>query len=97
MSDFILLLLFGVCWTWGVYCLFGEGYILGNVGDWLRKQLPQWVLKPTIDCPPCLGSVHGFFISAVYYDWRIIHMGVFMICLCGINYILKSIIYPEYE
>jgi hypothetical protein len=97
MSDFILLLLFGVCWTWGFRTPFQEGFFMESVGDWIRKQSPQWATKPLFDCPPCMGSVHGFFIAAVYYDWRIIHMGAFMICLCGINYILKSIIYPEYE
>jgi hypothetical protein len=97
MSDFLLLLVFGVCWTWGIHCLFGEGYLLEPAGRWIQRQIPKWLFKPLLACPPCMASIHGFFISAIYYDWRIIHMGAFMICLCGLNFILKSILYPEYE
>lgn len=97
MENFLLLLLFGVCWTWGIHCLFQEGYALQPAGDWMRKNMPKWSLKPLIDCPPCLASVHGFMISAAYYEWRIVIMIAFMVCLCGLNFIIKSILYPEYE
>jgi hypothetical protein len=97
VTDFILLLLIGACWIWGVHCLFSDGYILGNLGNFLRKHLPEWALKPLIDCPPCMASVHGFMISAMYYEWHIIHMVAYIFCLCGLNFIIKSILYPEYE
>lgn len=97
MSDFILLLIVGACWTWGVHCLFEDGYILGNAGSWLRKRLPAWIYKPLIACPPCQSSLHGFAISAFYYDWHIYQMIAYMICLCGLNFVIKSILYPEYE
>ena len=112
MIDFILLLIFGACWTWGVFTLFHEGYVLEKIGNKLRKYeydhaksktslnyswKGTWYSKPLFDCPPCMASVHGFLISAFYYDWHIPQIPVFMICLCGLNFIIKSILFPEYE
>lgn len=105
MNEFIVLLIFGALWCFGIYCLFAEGYILEPFGNMVRKKLPtspetygaQWYTKFMFDCPPCMGSLHGFFIAAFYYDWHIAQMFLFMVCLCGMNYIIKSILFPEYE
>lgn len=105
MTDFILLLIVGACWTWGVFTLFHEGYILERAGNLFRKYNYKpnggfsgtWYSKPLFDCPPCMGSIHGFIISAIYYDWHIYPMMAYMVCLCGLNFILKSILFPEYE
>lgn len=97
MTDFILLLLFGVCWTWGFSCPFQEGYVLHPVGKKMWDNWPEWVCKPLFACPPCMSSLHGFAISAVYFDFHIFPMAAYMVCLCGLNFIIKSILYPEYE
>lgn len=105
MTDFILLLILGSCWCWGVFTLFHEKYVLEKIGDLLRKENNDspskmegtWYSKPLFDCPPCQASVHGFLISAIYYEWHIYPMGAYMICLCGLNFIVKSILFPEYE
>lgn len=97
MTDFLLLLIFGACWTWGIHCVFSEGYLLAGVGNMIRKNVPKWAQKPTIDCPPCMSSIHGFAISAVYFDWHIYPMLAYVVCLCGLNFVIKSILYPEYE
>lgn len=96
MTDFICLLIFGAAWTWGIYCIFSGGYLLQKIGDKI-KTAPKWVYKPLIACPACMASVHGFIISAYYCDFRIWSMVAYMVCLCGLNFILKEIIYPEYE
>lgn len=98
MTDFLLLLIFGACWTWGICCLFQEGYILYSFGKKLKDiGVPIWVAKPLFVCPPCMSSIHGFLISAIYFDWHIYPMMAYMVCLCGLNFIIKSIIFPEYE
>lgn len=97
MTEFILLLLFGACWCFGIYCLFSEGYILEKAGKVIRANVPKWAAKPTIDCPPCLASIHGFAISAIFFDWHIYPMLAYIVCLCGLNFIIKSILFPEYE
>jgi hypothetical protein len=97
MIDFLLLLIFGMAWTWGIHCLFAEGYLLESVGNVIRRNVPKWAMKPTIDCAPCMASIHGFAISAIYFDWHIFPMLAYIICLCGVNFIIKSILFPEYE
>jgi hypothetical protein len=97
VTNFLLLLLFGAFWTWGIHCLFGEGYLLEKPAKFIQKLIPKWLFKPLLACPPCMASIHGFFIAAFYYDWRLIHIGVYMVCLCGLNFIIKSWLYPEYE
>lgn len=107
MTDFILLLIIGACWTWGVHCLFTSGYILGDAGNRIRQWFGRGA-KPYIDCPPCMASIHGFIISSAYYhmnifEWcdvqrmDIYRVIAYMVCLCGLNFIIKSILYPEYE
>lgn len=107
MIDFILLLLIGSSWCWGVFTLFHEGYALDWFGNYFRKEddnsppnmLGTWYSKPLFDCPPCQASVHGFIISGIYYGWydHPLNCLAYMICLCGVNFVIKSIIFPEYE
>lgn len=96
MNDFIVLLIIGSSWCWGVFTLFHEGYLLERAGNTLRRELGSWFSKPLFDCPPCQASIHGFAIGFIHYglSWQI---PIFMICLCGLNFIIKSIIFPEYE
>lgn len=78
-------LLFASIWCLGVYCIFSPNYILGSVGEFVRKDLPRWVTKPLFDCPPCMASVHGTLIHFTYggdvFSWI-----PFVVCLSGLNY-----------
>lgn len=96
MNDFIVLVIIGACWCWGVFTLFQDGYILEKPGHFLWDNIGNFVCKPIFSCPPCMASIHGFAIGFIYYglSWQI---PIFMICLCGLNFIIKSIIFPEYE
>lgn len=108
MSEFLMLLVFGVCWTWGFRTPFQEGYFLGKFADIIRSEddnsppqkIGNWFTKPVFDCPPCMSSLHGFAISSINYNssehWIFFVIG-YIICLCGLNFIIKSILYPEYE
>lgn len=95
MIDFITFLFFGVCWIWGIHCLFLPQYILGKIGEWLEKKLPEWVVDPLFVCPSCMSSVHGTMVYlALSHNPTI--MGPFgwisfCICLCGINYYLVQV------
>lgn len=96
MNEFIASLIIVSLITWGIYCSFSDGYIFGNVGGYLIKNLGLWLCKPLFACPPCMASVYGGMFAVIYYDfkWQVI---VFIVCLCGLNFIIKSIIFPEYE
>jgi hypothetical protein len=64
--------------------------------------IPAWVksiLKPIFACPTCMASVHGtaIFFAFVLGYLPLIMWPVWCICLCGLNFIIQNIIYPEYE
>lgn len=94
--DFILLLIIGTTWIWGVHCLFSDGYLLEQAGVKAWNRWPKWATKPLFICPPCMSSIHGLIIASAYFGLNWLVFG-YMVCLCGLNYILKQLIYPEYE
>lgn len=85
-------------WIWGIHCLLSPDheYLLHKVGDMLERNIGTWACKPLFLCPPCMSSIHGIFWGIVLYgvSFKVI---VFVICLVGLNFIIKSFIYPEYE
>lgn len=95
MTDFLILLLIGSFWCFGIYAPFSEGYVFENIGTFGIKHLGK-LAKPLFACPPCMASVHGSILAIVVYDWTFIALA-FVVCLCGLNFIVKSIIFPEYE
>jgi hypothetical protein len=97
VTNFLLLLLFGVFWTWGIHAIFAEGYILEKPGNWIRKHFPSWIEKPLIGCPPCQASFHGVFIYVTFNDWFLYPMLAYVICLCGVNFIIKERLYGGYD
>jgi hypothetical protein len=96
VTNFFYLLLFGSFWIWGIYAPFSEGYIFEKVGIFLTKILGKQVSKPLFACPVCMPSVHGSAIAFIFYGLSLTSIA-FVICLCGLNYIIKSILFPEYE
>lgn len=48
-----------LCFIWGVNYTFKPGEIFGDIGDWGRKHLPEYIIAPIYDCQFCMGSVHG--------------------------------------
>jgi hypothetical protein len=95
VTDFILLLIIGSLWCFGIYAPFSEGYIFENIGNFGIKHLGK-LAKPLFACTVCMPSIHGSIIAVIFYDWTWM-AGAFVICLCGLNFIVKSILFPEYE
>ena len=89
--------IFGSLIVWGVFCVFSEGYIFGHIGKYISKKLPPWIYKPLMGCPPCMSSVYGLAISAFFYSFTDWQLYVLILSLCGLNFIIKSWLYPEYE
>lgn len=97
--DFITSVLITVAWIWGFEYTFKEGEIFGRPGQWMRANLPDWFLKPTIDCKYCMSSVHGtVFFMAFYPELLVIDpplsimiwWGVFLFSCCGTTAILDN-------
>jgi hypothetical protein len=111
MIDFILLLIIGSLWIWGFRTPFQEGYLLQKLGDIFRDEddnsppnmIGTWMSKPIFDCPPCMSLFHGciiFFIIAPFlfhFALPLRQLIPYIICLCGVNYLIKTILYPDYE
>jgi hypothetical protein len=94
MNEFIGELILGSLWCYGVYALFDNDHLLGPVGDWLEKFTSVTFCRPLFGCPPCMASVHGAMIGIGLFgiSWTILS---YCICLCGLNFIIKNIIFHE--
>ena len=92
--EFLIYILIASAWIWGINCLFSEGHLLEKWGDWIDKNMPEWIYKPTVGCPACMSSIHGilwFFIGfpVCFHDALPIRLLIpFLISLCGLNFIL---------
>ena len=83
-----------VFWIWGIRCLFAENMVLEGLGYYLRDKLSLLITKPLFDCPPCMSSVHGT-IGYLYLfpDPNVVQWVAFCIFVCGVNYILKLLLF----
>jgi hypothetical protein len=92
MIKFIELLFITTLIIWGINFAFKSGQLLGFIGDALRDELPKFVHKPLISCPPCMSSVYGIFASVIFYGVDY-HLPIFVLALCGLNHIILAMIY----
>jgi len=97
MIDFFIYLPIAVLWCWGINCLFSEGYIFEIIGRLLERFLGTWLCKPLFFCPPCMGSIHGTAIFFLFVDLRWTYSFLFVVCLTGLNFIIKEHLYPSEE
>lgn len=96
MTEFLILLILSCFWCFGIFAPFQDGYILESLGNAIKRVVPKVFLQPIFLCPICMASIHGATIGLIWYgiDVRVIP---FIICLCGLNFIVKNILFPEYE
>ena len=94
MLQNAILLLANASFIWGVYGLIRTNNALDN---WLTRMsekydIPEWVLKPTIDCPPCMSSVYG---TAFYLVANGLNLGLpmYLLCLLGLNFLISQSIF----
>lgn len=80
-------------WIWGIHALFYH-LIFERTGDFLERILGTTVCKPLFICPPCQSSVHGFFWGLYFFSLSI-KIIPFIICLTGLNYVIKTFVYRE--
>lgn len=92
--SFFGLLVTASLWCFGVYAIFNNEHLLGPVADWLEKVTSETFCRPLFGCPPCMGSFHGGIMGlfAFGFNWTVL---AFIICLCGLNFIIKTLIFKE--
>jgi hypothetical protein len=91
--TFISYLIIGSAYCFGIFKIFDD--VLVGVRAKLEYLIgPKWC-RPLVSCPPCLASVHGFYLGLIFFglNWTI---PLYCICLCGLNYIVNSLL-PEYD
>lgn len=71
MGDTLILMLFNVCVTVGVFFAMKSEQALGWVGDAVRLG-PKWISKPLVDCVPCMSSVYGTLIFWIFHPGEFI-------------------------
>lgn len=73
--------------------------------SWLRPcshgsnvKIKQAILKPLIYCPPCMSSVHGALLFCLLFRFQCtiatLWIIPYIVCLAGINYLIKEALYP---
>lgn len=91
--NFIINLLIGSLWCFGIYKLFDD--LLNPIAVRIEDKIGLQWCKPLFYCPPCMASVHGVILCIIFgitgKAWI-----VYCVCLCGLNYIIQQFL-PEYE
>lgn len=92
------ILLIASAFIWGLHGILNpDDNLIGNgLGALLERTLGTTICKPLFLCPPCMSSVWGLVFGISYFGLEL-KVLLFVICLLGINYAVKKIIYPEYE
>lgn len=80
-------------WCFGVHAAFQNDMLLGRLGALVETWIGHKWCKPLFGCPPCMASVHGGLFAVVAYDFTITAV-IFVVCLCGLNYVINQIL-PE--
>lgn len=93
MTQFLQHLFIASLWIYGIRTLFSHDHLLYGGYVWAEKNLPQWIIKPTIGCVMCQASLHGgvwfFLFLHPCYEWYF--FVIFCVCLCGLNSILDRL------
>ena len=61
MIEKVLIISFIVIAIW---CMFLDGMILGNIGNWVDRTLPTWLKEPICECCVCMCFWYG---TALYW------------------------------
>ena len=102
-AELFAVLIGASLWCFGVHTVANKAILevfKVNVDkQWYKfSKWQRTLLKPLFACPPCMASVHGtiIFFIMLFGSYGILYWPVFCICLCGLNYIITSLL-PEYE
>lgn len=105
MTEFLQLVAITSLWIWGVFAVFDEGNLLWGVRKVCEATFGTSICRPLICCPYCMASVHGGAIGLYYYGFQIeasvhglyyyvqIEVIALVLCVCGLNFIIKTILY----
>lgn len=79
-----------------IHIIFWRGMIFENIGEYLRKALPEFIQKPLFECPICMAPWHGMIILLIGKEnhlWVINSWVEFVLVLFGSGGINAVLIY----
>lgn len=83
-----MLFIINVLVIWGVYASTRDG----NIINLESAPLPKWAAKPLYNCPFCMSSVWGsvgfFALSPETYGLGVWFLPVWVLAICGCNYLI---------
>lgn len=99
MIELILNLVVSSLWIWGIHCIFEPRFVgyrmLYNLFSRSWEDLhDRYYMKPVLSCPACMSSLHGL-LMAFSLDVPLHQWPLFIITLCGLNFILIEVLYGE--
>ena len=71
----------------GIKRLFGDGTLLGWLGDLMLEWLPLWLCKPLFWCCACMASVWGTvgYLLLYEFSWGWIGIGFYLFVLITVS------------
>ena len=104
--ELIIIFLTNSLFIWGIHVSFKEGMIFGFISEWLfetrivvdekgvkESQLSkflEWIRKPLIGCPACMGFWWGMFGASLVSN-NLAQGFVYCVCMIGFNWLISDI------
>ena len=79
----------------GLHVSASEGMILNRIKNCLELNLSEWLFKPLIGCPSCMGSIWGIvgFVGALCFNLVDIHQIALIIPYVCVVCFLNTLFY----
>jgi hypothetical protein len=75
-----------------IHGLFYDGMIFGRLGNWMRRNLPEWVNSPLFDCCYCMVPWWGTPAYWIIFGGYWLEGGVVILCAMGINFLFAVLL-----
>lgn len=84
MTYILLSIVFAFLVITGIWNLFQKGMLLGDLGTYLEKKLPNQLLKPFFLCPACMASIWGTVLFFLVVKVEIVYWPFFCLAVSGL-------------
>jgi len=79
---------------YGVWVVFQPTNIFEALGEWLDKQLPEYIQKPTYRCPICMSFWYSLLLSLFVWKLTPLDTAITMVAAMGLSVIIVRL-FPD--
>lgn len=99
MNEFLFFCVFTSLAITGIHVVFMQDKLMGLlIGNYLRKHVAEWLLKPLFNCLVCMGGLWTVVVRLVMYKHFDIKVNILCIlCVIGLNALILQVINKMYE